>query len=94
MVCQEGVFEVPCDPFSAWQFHAAWHALNGSAVGLYYLYVRSEHFDYRSELDSALLAQLEERSSHCRPFTSSVPFLFVSAERKGDALTTKQKIEL
>ena len=94
LVCQESIIELPCDPFSLWQNHAAWHAFNGTAVGLYYLYIRSEHIDYRSELDETLLKKIEERSKVTFPIICRVPFFVFSASRSIDELTGKVKIDL
>ena len=94
MICQESVVDLPCDRFSPWQFHAAWHALMASAATLYYFCVRSEHIDYRSDLDDKLLEKLKERSKYKSPVVCGEPYLNIRAARDVDALVGKKDIEL
>lgn len=94
MIFQESVVDLPCDRFSAWQFHAAWHALMASSATFYYFFVRSEHTDYRADLNDDLLERLKERSKHKSPIVCGEPYLNISAVRDIDALAGKQDIDL
>ena len=49
LICQEQPVDLPCDPFSVWQFHAVWHVTIAFGLASLFMFYRSEFIGFEGE---------------------------------------------